>query len=246
MRARVPAFLLAALLVGGALAQTLTPAIDVDNPPSLAAISGAPSDAPYLTTGAVSGLSAEVPITTSASLRGVITDESGTGAALFAGGALGAASATSLSFSSTSGIIGTTTSDSAAAGSVGEVISSTVAFGSAVSLSTGAATTITSIDLTAGDWDVTSHIAFFPAATTSVTVLESGINTTTNAINNAVAQYASNARAASVPGANIITQDIPDYRVSLAGTTTYYIVARATFTVSTMTAYGIIRARRVR
>lgn len=35
-------------------------------------------------------------------------------------------------------------------------------------------------------------------------------------------------------------------RVSLAGTTTYYLVASVAFSVSTMGGYGIIRARRRR
>jgi hypothetical protein len=38
----------------------------------------------------------------------------------------------------------------------------------------------------------------------------------------------------------------PVVRLSLAATTTVYLVSRATFTVSTLKAYGTIRARRVR
>src|SRR5882757_8502056 len=59
---------------------------------------------------------------------------SSTATVQYVGASLGAASATSVTFSSTSGIIGTTTNDSAAAGSVGEIISSVIASGSAVSL----------------------------------------------------------------------------------------------------------------
>lgn len=61
---------------------------------SNAASSGAPTDATYWVASANGSLSAEVVVNDSAGLRGALSDESGTGAALFAGGALGAATAT--------------------------------------------------------------------------------------------------------------------------------------------------------
>jgi hypothetical protein len=53
--------------------------------------------------------------------------------------------------------------------------------------------------------------------------------------------------AALVPGAVAQIQPIPVHRVVVpAGSTqVMYLVARATFTVSTLGAYGIIQARRV-
>lgn len=74
----------------------------------------------------------------------------------------------SITFTTTSGIIGTTTNDNAAALSVGQLISSTVAFGSAISIPTTATpVNVTSISLTAGDWDVWGNVAFSIVNTTA-------------------------------------------------------------------------------
>jgi hypothetical protein len=51
-------------------------------------------------------------------------------------------------------IPGTATNDDAAAGKLGEIISSNIVVGSAVSLTTNTPANITSLSLTAGDWDV--------------------------------------------------------------------------------------------
>jgi hypothetical protein len=40
--------------------------------------------------------------------------------------------------------------------------------------------------------------------------------------------------------------DIGPVRLSIAATTTVFLVAQCTFTVSTLSAYGTIRARRMR
>ncbi len=61
-----------------------------------------------------------------------------------------------------SATLGTTTNDNAANGDVGEYVEASVTSGSGgISLTTGNAKTVTSISLTAGDWDVTSLISFF-------------------------------------------------------------------------------------
>src|SRR5215469_14973398 len=72
---------------------------------------------------------------------------------------------------------GTATNDNAAAGNVGEFVISTVARGSAVPLSTGTAANMTSVSLTAGDWDCTALMLFANTAAT-LTNLQAGINTT--------------------------------------------------------------------
>ena len=63
-------------------------------------------------------------------------------------------------------IHGTGTNDSAAAGYVGEVIESNVPIGSAISISAGVAANITSITLTAGDWDIWGGVTLLPAGST--------------------------------------------------------------------------------
>lgn len=147
---------------------------------------------------------------------------------------------------------GTATNDSATAGNIGEQIIANLATGSAVSLSTGAAANVISISLTAGDWDVSGCIVFKPGATTSITILGAAISGTTGAVPAVIGQNSGNdflvqdSTAAFVPGANDDSVVIPPIRVSLSGTTTTFLVAKATFSISTLNAYGQIRARRVR
>ena len=159
---------------------------------------------------------------------------------------LGVASATKATFSSTSGIIGTTTNNNANALSVGEYVSSSVLVGAPVSLTSTTPANVTSISLTAGDWDVRGTVAFAFAGTTTSTVQRIGISSTsatygTNAAENNGAQFAQ-----TLTGAATMVVNTGSMRFSLAGTTTVYLIASATFATSTATAYGFIGARRVR
>jgi 3-deoxy-D-manno-octulosonate 8-phosphate phosphatase KdsC-like HAD superfamily phosphatase len=140
----------------------------------------------------------------------------------------------------------THTNDNASAGEIGEYISSTIAAGAAVALTSDEVADVTSIELTAGDWDVSGVVGFKPAASTSVTYMaaSSSLVTATSGGNGAVA---GSACAAVVPGASAeLSTVIPVRRVSVAVATTVYLTALATFTVSTLGAYGVLRARRVR
>lgn len=156
--------------------------------------------------------------------------------------------------------VGDKTGGSAAAGNVGEVVIATVAVGSAVSLTTATSANMTSISLTQGEWDVSFVANFNPAATTSITLLTAmlGIATATQ-LTQAGQSTASGAFtlvdpdpgakfavAASVPGANVISLGMPPCRVKMNATGTLYCVANATFTVSTLSVFGTLRARRVR
>lgn len=151
--------------------------------------------------------------------------------------------------SQTIGIKGTTTNNSVSAGGVGEYIATTVASASAVSLSTATSTNLTSIALTAGDWDVDAEFIYIPGAATSVTQLSQGVSQTTGTlptITTGAGDYSVFSEAANVPGANNISQSVGTVRVSLSGSATIFAVARPTFTVSTLTVFGTLRARRVR
>ena len=141
---------------------------------------------------------------------------------------------------------GTATNDNAAAGELGEIVSASVAApGSAITASTPI--NITSITLSAGDWDVFGYVAFAPAAATSVTQYLASVSTTSATID-VTTPFAFNQQstAAQVPGGLTTTIITGPVRVSVASNTTVFIVARSIFTASTMTAYGGIRARRVR
>jgi len=143
----------------------------------------------------------------------------------------------------TATIIGTSTNDDAGSGFVGELVSSIVSNTSPVSLVTATSKTVTSISLTAGDWDVYGMIGTIAGSGTLTTVLVgsiSSINNTRETDVNETVNYTVSS-ASSTP--SLVT---PYVRLSLSTTTTYYLIATALFTVSTLSAFGKIQARRAR
>lgn len=144
-------------------------------------------------------------------------------------------------------IVGTTTNDNAATGQYGEYVESVIAAGAAVALATGVPSNVTSITLGAGDWDVTGTMAFLFGATTSYTNLIGALSTLTGALDAFVGGSFDYETPATVPTAgNDQFWTLPTRRISAAASITIFFVAQATFTVSTLKAYGRIRARRVR
>lgn len=142
---------------------------------------------------------------------------------------------------------GTTTADDASAGNVGEYISSSVASGSAVSLTSGVGATVTSINLTAGDWDVWGSICYTANASTT----GSAFNAAISATNNTLPGSPNGGAFTKITLAVSAGQEMPymvtgSMRVNISSTTTYYLVAQASFAVSTMAAHGFIGARRRR
>ncbi|WP_459908345.1 hypothetical protein [Caballeronia sp. HLA56] len=143
--------------------------------------------------------------------------------------------------SRTAGIVGTTTNNNANAGSVGEIIENT-ATGVAIN-TTGVSQTLTSVSLTAGDWDVTGSFQVTPAATTVVTSYQAGIALT----NNALPGFPNQIQLTQSKSAGVIDMwALPTRRVSVAAGTTVYLTANIGFTTSTCAASVHIRARRVR
>lgn len=136
---------------------------------------------------------------------------------------------------------GETSTGNAAAGVVGEYIESLIT-GSPVSIVTNTPKNLTSITLSAGDWDVETYIVFNPDTTTSVSNAIASISLVTNTLSFA---FVSHPTAAFVPNVNISLATTP-IRFSVAGSTIVYSVAYSTFTVSTMAVTGLLRARRVR
>lgn len=156
--------------------------------------------------------------------------------------------AQSFSPSTTAGIIGTTTNDNAAAGSVGEFISASTSFGSPVSLTTGTAADVCSISLTAGDWDVWGNVGFLGNVLTLVQY-EFGWTSQTSATA-PTADFLSSqvftAAGVAIFAAGNSIFNVQQQRISLSGTTTIYLSAQAAFSVSTCSAFGNLKARRVR
>lgn len=148
----------------------------------------------------------------------------------------------------TSGIIGTTTNDSAAAGSVGEFVTSNISSGAPVAITSGGVgESLTSISLTAGDWDVFGVVVFGGAAGTNFTQMYAQISSGSAAFGDASSQISQQYPAGMVPGVNnTIGMALPTTRISIASTTSIFCTVQATFTVSTAYVIGRLSARRVR
>jgi len=144
-------------------------------------------------------------------------------------------------------VAGTATNDNASAGNVGQLISSNVVSGSAVTMTSGTPANITSISLTAGDWDVQGACTSQPAGSTTTSVAICSISTTSATLNTVVSDssgFAVNNTSESAGGGVTLVTDTA--RFSLSATTTVFLVSQYTFAVSTLGAYGKLRARRVR
>jgi hypothetical protein len=141
----------------------------------------------------------------------------------------------------TGGIVGTTTNDNAAAGKVGEFVSSVIASGSSVSINSGTSVDLTTISLTAGDWDLWGNINFGSIAS-AASFIGAWISLTSatlpdNSLFSGIATV-----GASIASQTGITA--PNVRLSLSGTTTVYLSGRIFSSNGTMC--GGIYARRVR
>lgn len=162
---------------------------------------------------------------------------------------LGAASATSLSFSSTSGIIGTTTNDSAAAGSVGEEITSAVLYASRQSATSGAGQDITSITLTAGDWDVQGSVSYDGAVSTVVAYTLTYFTTVSQTPPDRSYVIGAKYPAGYTPfDTYSVATSLPfrTFHVANGATLIVYLDGIINFSVSTANMCGTITARRVR
>jgi|SRR5271166_1261549 len=140
-------------------------------------------------------------------------------------------------------IPGSAANDSASAGNIGEFITATT---TGVALTSGAALTITSIALTAGDWDVWGDVVFLPAGTTTIQGFATASNTVTNTFPSTTTGGGLNKIFAPLTTGNSQALPVGCERYSFAGTTTVYLVALAFFGVSTMAADGKLSARRAR
>lgn len=150
---------------------------------------------------------------------------------------------TNFAGTSVANITGSATNDSASAGSIGEYVSSLIASGSAVSLTTATAANVTSISLTAGDWDVEGNINY-SAASATVTGTQGGTSSTSATLPTDGSEVFSGVQVTLLSETDSVT--LPRKRFSLSGTTTVYLVGKSTFSAGTVSAYGAVTARRVR
>jgi hypothetical protein len=145
--------------------------------------------------------------------------------------------------STTAGIVGTTAGDNANAGSVGEVIS--VITNASGSMTSGTATTLTSITLTAGDWDVSGALAFNYGTGTTATTIYGKITTTAGAFSLLL-----DGSTFVFVGATTISSgfcaNVPTTRINITTTTTVYLVSYCYFSGGSMSYGGSLIARRRR
>jgi len=148
---------------------------------------------------------------------------------------------------STAGVTGTTTNDSVAAGTVGEYIESL----SSANVNSAADVTfddLISISLTAGDWDVSAFVGWENNGATW-NRYEIGISATSG--NSSTGLVQGQTWSINLFGSTSSTMSvnpvIPQFRISLSGTTTYYLKRRAGFSAGTPRTTGArLCARRVR
>lgn len=136
---------------------------------------------------------------------------------------------------------GNNTNTAPPAGFIGQQIRG---FASGVAITSTTPTTVTSIALTAGVWDITCILNYTISGGRAGYFI-TAITTTTNSIAGSVD---GDTRATYTFNANSIIQwshTIPAYRVLLNSTTTYYLVGQPSFSPGTCTATGRISAVRV-
>jgi hypothetical protein len=153
-------------------------------------------------------------------------------------------------------INGVTDASSAAAGVVGEVINSTIASASAISVTTATLFNLTSISLTAGDWEIYGSIQYINAAGAStLTSLGAGISTTTANFDTTLGGRTTlvgcggstwnGITQSGASGAIQVGTSTPTVRITSNSTQTIFLNG---FIVSTgtITAFGNLHARRMR
>jgi hypothetical protein len=144
-------------------------------------------------------------------------------------------------------VLGTTAGANAPTGFVGEFVSSNP--GSAVTpAASGSPINITSISLTAGDWDVEGTTGLSTGGTTAATALATGVSNTTTAfdsLNNG--GFIEGAAALGVSAGYFYSTG--KRRINISTTTTIYLIGQLTYSVlggATWNTSSFIHARRVR
>lgn len=181
------------------------------------------------------------------SLTGDVTGTA-SGASIATTAAATQANIVTLSKSTGVAVHGSNTNDAASAGYVGELINANVARSSFISLSANTAANITSISLTAGDWDIRG--AGGVRTQNTMTQINVALNTTSASLGtgDSYANFGSGLgvmvnTGIAILAANDYTLALPTSRVSLSSTTTIYLVMQ---TDTAQHAYGYVEARRVR
>jgi hypothetical protein len=136
---------------------------------------------------------------------------------------------------------GTTTNNNAASGAIGEYQTGSFSGGA---LATGTPASTANVSLTAGDWDVWGAAVITPSA--GAQAIEVGVSTTNNAFSGALDAGGNTLLQAAFLAGGAQRLNTAAARISIAATTTVYLIAQANFTTGTCSVGGFISARRVR
>lgn len=182
----------------------------------------------------------------SANLATAVTDETGSGALVFA---TSPTLVTPLLGTPTSGtltnctglpveaVVSSVTGTTPAAGIQGQVLTSTV---TGVAITSNTNINITSLALTAGNWLVTGSSTTEPAAGTTTQASRVGLSTVSATFQSPYSQTGISGGAGYVLGT-----PTPVITVSGSGTTTIYLVGLVVYAASTLTIAGSIKAIRI-
>lgn len=142
--------------------------------------------------------------------------------------------------------VGVTNGSSAAAGNVGQYIESNIGFGGGSALANGVAADITSIPVTAGDWDVWGSAGTDAAVATTTSQIQGWISiVSATAPGDANGGAYFNSGASLAAGVNSMTP-VGMKRISVTVPTTVYLSIQASFSFDAMSSWGFIGARRIR
>jgi len=140
-------------------------------------------------------------------------------------------------------IVGVTDASNSAAREVGEFVQSIILQASAVTMTNVTAANVTSISLSAGDWDVWGNISAVGAGTSQTQVI--GWVSSTSVTLPDAAHYSGASLSSGIVSASC-GGSIPSRRFNVSGTTTIYLGAYTSLSGGTSTVCGSIYARRVR
>lgn len=181
--------------------------------------------APAATTGTL----AQFASTTSAQLAGVLSDETGTGFAVFATSPI----------ITTPNIQGVTNGATTGAGFVGQIIANTP---SPTSISTATNTNLASISLTAGKWLVWGYTTYAAGASTTISNIVAGLSTTSATLPGIPYYAQSNATMTTATSSSL---NIPIQIINVSATTTVFAVGQVTFASGTCTHTTFLSAVRI-
>ncbi len=140
-------------------------------------------------------------------------------------------------------IPGSTTNDNAIAGNIGEYISSIIPSTTPIAIASAATTNLTSINISAGDWDIKANLGVIPSS--AIQVFIGNISSASAAFGDLTfASVLQSSGINSFQSGGRMSFPLSTRRISVAASTTFYAIAQ--ITGSSGAIYGFLDARRVR